>query len=278
MALTPQIRATQGRVLAAAEYTNDLRVTEAVTLTAINFPTEAIRTTQGRVIAGVKYSNDIRVSQARVLIATRGRIENPRLRAWTYTLDGHDMYVLRLGDTETLVYDTYSEQWSTYSSHERNFWRANTGINWLGASEYAEDYGSNVLVGDDTYGLLWFLDPDQGYDDHPRVETVTPQPFTRTVMGQVTARGRDVTPCYQVFLDCDLGAPSSAGTAVTLYTSDDAGHNFDNQGSVTITAADYSQEVFWSSLGQIKAPGRLFKIEDTGAITTIYGLDLRNDA
>lgn len=276
MVATPEVRATQGRVLAGVGYDMDLRVTQAITLTAINYPTEMIRSTQARIIAGVKYSNDIQTSQVRVLTACRGRIENPRLRAWTYTLDGHDMYVLRLGDIETLVYDTYSEQWSTYASGERDFWRANTGINWLGAEEYAEDYGSNVLVGDDTFGILWILDPEQGYDDHPRVEITDPQPFTRTVMGQIPLSGRDKVQCFQLFLDCDVGAPSNSGTSVTLYTSDDAGHTFDNQGNVSIILDDFSQEVFWSSLGQIKAPGRLFKIEDDGAITTIYGLDMRD--
>lgn len=255
---------------------NDLKVTQGITLTAINFPTEELRVTQGRVVSGVKYNNDLRISQARVFGATRGRIDNPRLRAWTYTLDGHDMYVLRLGDTETLVYDTYSEQWSTYTSNVDDVWRASTGINWIGAEDFANTNGSNVLVGDDTFGLVWFLAPELGYDDHPLTTTPDPQPFTRVAMGQLPLSGRDKAPCFQVFLDCDVGVPSSTGTAVTLETSDDAGHNFDNQGSVTITIGDFSKEVFWSSLGQMRAPGRLFKLTDDGAITTIFGLDMRN--
>lgn len=276
MAVTPQVRSTQGGVFTASSFTPKLRTTQALTLTAINFPTESIRTTQDGIMAGALYTPKVRTSQARVLAAVKGRVANPKLRAWTYTLDGHDMYVLRLGESETLVYDTYSEKWSTYTSGSRATWQANTGINWLGAVDYAYQYGSNVLIGDDTYGLLWFLDPTQAYDNHPRSDVLDPQPFTRIVMGQIPLSGRDKTLCHQVFLSCDLGEPSIAGANVTLYTSDDLGNTFDNQGTVTITPGNFSQEVYWSSLGQIRAPGRLFKIVDDGAITSIYGLDMRD--
>lgn len=275
MALTPEIRSTQAGVLAAVEG-NDIRVTQAHILTAINFPTEQVRVTQGRVISALAYGNNIRVTQARVLVAVRGRINNPRLRAWTYTLDGHDMYVLRLGDEETLVFDTYSGQWSTYTSGDENYWRANCGITWVGADAVAQNYGSSVLVGDDTYGRLWILDPEQGYDDDPRDNQDDPVAFSRVAMGQVVLTGREVVPCYEVFLDCDVGAPSLSGSDITLSTSDDAGHTFTSQGTVTLTTDNFDQDVFWSSLGQMRSPGRLFKIEDDGAVTTIYGLELRN--
>jgi len=278
MVATPNIRVTQGEVLTLTDDPSaDTRVTQGQILAIFNYPTEAVHVTQAQTLALTDdVTADIRVTQGQVLAVVRGRIDNPRLRAWTYTIDGHDMYVLRLGDDETLVYDTYSEQWSVYASNVDDVWRANTGINWLGAEDFANDYGSNILVGDDVYGLLWFLSPEQGFDDHPDAVVTAPQAFTRVVMGQLPLSGRDKANCFQVFLDCDVGAPSSTGTAVTLETSDDAGHNFDNQGAVTITLGDYSKEVFWSSLGQMRAPGRLFKLTDDGAITTIFGLDLRN--
>lgn len=273
---TPELRTTQAGVLAAVEG-NDLRVTQAYVMTAINFPTEQLRVTQAGILAAVKSAMDIRVTQAKVLVAGRGRVTNSRVRAWTFTLDGHDFYVLRLGDDETLVYDVYSEQWSCFTSGDLSVWRAQYGINWPGSDNYANTYNSNVLVGDDTLGLVWFLDPNQGYDDHPTEGVVTEQLFNRKVMGQVPLTGRDRVPCYQVFLDCDVGAPTADGTTVTLYTSDDAGHNFDNQGALTIVLDDFSQELYWTSLGQIRAPGRLFRLEDDGAITTIYGLDMRTE-
>ena len=91
----------------------------------------------------------------------------PQARVWTFSLDGHDFYVLRLGDSETLVYDLYSEQWVDWANFQKEFWRANNGQNWAGASKLAYTYGSDVVVGDDTYGLLWFLDPEQPYDQDP---------------------------------------------------------------------------------------------------------------
>jgi hypothetical protein len=63
-----------------------------------------------------KNSMALRVPQADVLAYVRGRIQNPKLRAWTFTLDGHDFYVLRLGMDLTLVYDVYSEQWMDWDA------------------------------------------------------------------------------------------------------------------------------------------------------------------
>lgn len=277
MALTPQIRATQAGILVAETADNDLRVTQAHTLTAINFPTEQLRTTQAGVVVAAKYNNDIRVSQVRTLVAIRGRVDNSKLRAWTFSLDGHDFYVLRLGDDTTLVYDLYSEQWVDWASFGKDFWRPSVGINWTGAAGLADTYGSDVLIGDDTYGLLWFLDPEQPYDQDPdSAEPVQEQYFERITMGQVPMKGREVLPCYAVWLTTDMGDPAYTGAGVTLEISDDAGATFDDMGTVTVTAGVNSPELSWYSLGQIAAPGRLFKITDDGAIARIDGLEMND--
>jgi hypothetical protein len=217
------------------------------------------------------------VKQANVYALGRGRIGNPKTRVWTFTLDGHDYYVLRLGDDLTLVYDVYSEQWMEWADLGLDTWRANVGINWTGGTGLGDYYGSNVLVGDDVYGLLWFLNPNQPYDQHPdSADPVDEIFFDRITMGQVPLVGREVLPCYVAWLTTDMGDPAYTDAGVMLEISDDAGVTFDDMGTVTVTAGDTSPELSWYSLGQITAPGRLFRITDDGAIARIDGMEMND--
>lgn len=302
MVATPETRATQGDALAVTSSTNTIRLTQFDALIALNFPTPFLRTSQmGALAAAKSYAEDtytsqasafvaaangeeLRTSLAAVLVAGRGRVQNPKLRAWTFSLDGHDFYVLRLGILLTLVYDVYSEQWMDWDAFEELYWPVNIGINWVGGVGLLDDigdargWGSNVLIGDDTLGLLWFLDPERPYDesfDGP-LDPVQEKYFTRVTMGQVPITGRQVLPCYAAWLTTDMGDPAYIGAGVTLEISDDAGKTFDNMGLVTVTPGDNSPEVSWYSLGQIQAPGRLFRITDDGAVARIDGLEMND--
>jgi len=268
------VRVTQGGVFASfSSISPEVRVTQARTFTAINFPTEEMRVSQVRITTAETAANDLQVSQARVLVAVSGRTANPRLRDWTFSLDGHDYYVLRLGDDLTLVYDATTEQWVDWADRDYPFWRANVGISWIGGTQLGQNFGSNILVGDDTYGLLWLLDPAQSFDENPDSAAEEQQIyFERIVMGQITLRGREVLPVYSAFLTADMGAPAYEGAGVTLYTSDDAGETFEDHGTVSVTLDDFSPELTWYSLGQAGAPGRLFKLVDDGAVSRIDGL------
>lgn len=274
MALTPQIRSTQAAVRAVTEGVPDLRVSQAVVRTLIGFPAEAIRATQAAVRTLGEPDLDIRVSQAVVRTVVRGRIGNHHVRAWTFTLDGHDFYVLRLGSQETLIYDTTTKQWARFANSDKALWWFSTGRNWLGARLFAGTYGSNIICGDDTLGQLWILDPRQAYDDNPLDDDGEPVNFLRRITGQLVARRTTAIPCYEVFLTADLGDPVLTAPDISLLTSDDGGHTYFDHGTVTITAGDYDQRVAWIGLGQITAPGRLFRIEDSGAVARIDALDM----
>lgn len=242
-----------------------------------NYPSEA-----GQISQLFTRSVDVpeppaRVSQLFVRAIVRGHTENPRIRVWTFTLDGHDFYVLRLGDILTFVYDVYSEQWVDWQDFAHAYWRPSIGTVWNGASALAQSFGSSVVAGDDTWGLLWFLDPNQPYDEHPDYTAPDQEVyFERITMGQVPMRGRENLPCYAAWLTTDMGDPAYDGAGVRLEMSDDAGVTFDDMGYVTITAGANYPELSWYSLGQIEAPGRLFKITDDGAITRIDGLEMND--
>jgi hypothetical protein len=204
-------------------------------------------------------------------------IGNYKVRAFTFTLDGHDFYALRLGETETLVYDTLSQKWAEWNSADLAYWRANSGISWIGAQNLANTYGSDIVVGDNNLGLLWFLDPLQQQDNNTEADG-DPVSFNRRVTGQIALTGHQTINCYAAYLSASVGTPAYIGASVTLSTSDDFGHNYVNQGAVAINALEYNQEIVWRSIGQIASPGRLFLIEDDGAIARIDSLEMNDDA
>jgi hypothetical protein len=219
------------------------------------------------------------VSQSVVRVVYRGRLEDTIVRAWTFTLDGHDFYVLRLNETETLIYDTSTEQWVNWDSHGLPVWRVNCGTNWIEGQSIGFESGSAILAGDDQAGILWALDPERAFDE--AVLSDAPEqtvPFQRIVMGQVPMTGREVLPCYALFLIGDnFGPLTDVFTAqITLEYSDDAGKTYHDAGTIEVTPSTVNQSYEWYSLGQIEAPGRLFRLRDTGVFTRIDSLTMND--
>ena len=241
-----------------------------------NFPSEFTQASQVSIITAADSNVTTDVSQATVFAAGRGRIDNRRIRSWWFTLDGHDFYVLRLGDTETLVYDMSTGQWSTWSSPEMDTLRVNAGINWLGMSRksFQDGHTTNIVSGDDTYGLLWTLNPDRGVDESPRSDRPD-APYTRRVIGGVPMRLRETQKSGAAYITASIGEPQLVGANITLRTSDDNGKTWLSHGTITATAGTWDQEFVWRSLGLIKAPGRIFEITDNGATVRIDALDIR---
>lgn len=267
-----------GALVAAEAVAPEMYVPLSGAFAIVNFPTPFVYGSGvGAAIAATFLAGEIQASYAGVMVVGRGRIDNPKVRAWTFTLDGHDFYVLRLGDNATLVYDLYSQQWMDWSSEDLTFWRPNTGVNWLGGQVFASAYGSDVVVGDDVHGLIYFLDPEQPFDQTP-LDYVEDQEqyFQRIVQGQVPLRGREVLPCYAAWITTDMGDPAYEGAFVTLEISDDAGQTYSSAGGVVVTSGANTPELAWYSLGQIAAPGRLFKIIDDGAVHRIDGLEMED--
>jgi len=261
--------------MAQAEY---VQVPGLSAISLINFPAEFVNAAGLGVVSATRAtSNDFRVTGLEVVSLVKGKTYNPKLRRFTYTLDAHDFYVLRLGDDKTLVFDLYTGQWSSYSSGVSETWKANAGLNWYGAGSIPSVYGSNIIVGDDTYGSLYVLDPEYGVDDNYSGETQST--FDRVATGQIPVRGRDAFPVYSVYLTSALGAPSITPNSVTLEYSDDQGHSWlvaDEPQEMGL--GDYAKEFSWRSLGQARAPGRLFRITDNGAFSRIDSLDVNNES
>jgi hypothetical protein len=267
--------ASQVAVMATTEAEPDVQVSQSAVLALGIYPAEFIQSSQAALSAVTDSVLDIEASQLSILVLAAGRTADPKVCAWTFTQDGHDYYVLRLGTVETLVYDTHAQQWYNWGSGSAGLWRAFTGTNWLGGTGLGGPW-SNVVVGDDGNGALYFLDPNGTYDDSALTGSEDPQPFTRIAQGQIALRGYASVPCYGVELLGSVGdlPEDTTLTAVTLYTSDDRGHTYDDCGTVTVEPGAYDTRVQWQSLGSMTTPGRLFKVVDDGALKRIDGFEM----
>lgn len=272
------VKATQGFSLVAVSSPVDLNVTQAYSLVAVKYPAEFIHSSHVFVNASVRHDMDVRITQLFALVAVKGRVADPRVRAWTFTLDNHDFYVLRLGDADTLVFDLSTEQWSVWGNATSKHWRASTGINWVDNGSFASGFGSNVVAGDETNGTLYFLNPQYPYDDDYIDGDAAPVAFECEAQGQVFLRGPDGIACNTIQLTGSFGDTwDESLTDVTLHYSDDSGRTYINAGTISVTPGDYSARVEWRSLGTMFAPGRIFKVVDAGATPRLDSLDLEND-
>jgi hypothetical protein len=239
-------------------------------------PAAEIDSSQLTGLVSVTTAMTMQVSQLGVMVSAMGRVADPRVRAWTFTLEGHDYYILRLGNIETLVYDTHSEQWYVWGSDTDSLWRAYYGTSWQGGRALAGNYAS-VVVGDDGNGALYFLDPNGEYDDDALFGAATPRPFERIATAQlVLPIGYEYIPCFGVELFGSIGQSLTVGATVDLRTSDDRGITFISAGALTLTPDDHDQRLDWGSLGQMVAPGRLFQVVDYGALQRVDALEMED--
>ena len=275
-------RASEARVFSIFKHASDELLAPGLkAFVLLGYPSIAEQVDQVRTLSPLKRASPIDISEATVMALVKGRVADPKVRIWTFTLDGHDMVVLRLGDLVTLVYDAYSEQWVEWTSKQSGAWRANTGITWNGGQQFGDIYGSNIVAGDDTFGRLWFLDPEFPYDEAPDpTRGAQHLDFDRIVTGQVLAKGRQNIPCYAVFLSGDNYGFSVTGItpSIVLEISDDQGRNFITLDALPVeTDLTIDNPYGWYSLGQISQPGRIFRITDNGVLTRIDTLEMNDD-
>jgi hypothetical protein len=268
------IAAEQSRTLVGVTQNDQIDVEQARMYVGGRIPAQDISAEQARMSVGVRQNDSINTQQARMFVAAKGRIDNRRLRAWTFSLDGHDFYVLRLGQDSTLVYDKSTDSWSKWNGASLAFLRAHVGTNWLGMgrNSLAANALTNVVAGDDDQPYLWSMNPNVGYDED--VATTAQTSFPRKVLGGLPMKTRKTQPIGAAYLTVDAGDPQMSGAAFTLRTSDDYGKTWINHGSVLVDS-DTAQEIVWRSLGLLRQPGKAFEISDDGASVRIDSLEIR---
>lgn len=278
---------TQNLLLAAVPSTSSAgggtATSELVMLAAFPPPaTKHVRATQNVMLAAVDRDGvpNPATSQLVVLAAYRtGSVQNLTQRAWTFTLDGHTMYVITLGDRGTFVYDQSTGEWAKWQTEGHSGWNMEIGTTWQ----------NRVIAADQNDPILWELDPTSFVDDGFK-------PQTRKVTGGLPVRGRAFPSNYAFSLVASLGEPNVPTAenhsvvpgqdpetvhlvepTVRLRFSDDQGKTFTDAGTLTIIPGDFVQDLEWRSLGTMRSPGRVFEITDTGAIVRIDGADAETD-
>lgn len=262
MVATTGIRTTQSFGLAAIRaVTTNLRLTQNYSLVALNFKTKGINNTQSFVQVALKTATTIKNTQTYVLVALFRGAGDHRLRAWTFTQDNHDFYVLNLGSIQTLVYDKWSQRWAQWKSPGINTWLPSDGCQWQNA-------GFNVCCSS-TDGSIYQIDPT-GRKDYNTT------PITSVVIGGLTERFRNYTQCYMAELAVSEGAPPAGidptTVGITLRVGDTL--NFVSAGQVAGQASGTFDTMRWYGLGLIRSPGVIFELTDTGYARRIDGLDI----
>lgn len=251
------------------------RASQIVTMAVINFPSDEVQAFQSITQAVNVREDNPRVMQAFMMVVVRGLPEWPVCRAWTFTLDEHDYYVLNTV-LETLVCDLSVDPpaWFVWGSGDSKLWRGLIGKQWVATLPNEDGFGTNILVGDRVNGSLYFLNPQLPTDDNPDFDRDDVVPFRRVITGQLVVRGRSAIPCYGVEM---IGSPpqiyNDTFNTVELLISDDRGASYVSCGAIAVEDTAYDQRFDWLSLGSMEAPGRLFRVEDYGALTRVDDLE-----
>jgi hypothetical protein len=255
-------------------------------LALYNFSTPEVYSTQLRSIVAFREPAVINGTQLRSVVVCRGRTAQPNLVAWTFTLDGHDFYALRMGDDTTLIYDANTQQWAEWgedlpvgdgTTNTNARWVLSTGLNWQGIGALAYEVGTDIVAGDDTFGAVYVFDAtdDEDYSSY----SGSTAPFTRVVQGQLTMAGRDSIPIWGVQLSGSVGEQWTGDLInVELQSSDDMGNSYFSHGINTVSQGAYDFRLDWNSLGMMNNPGRLFKVIDNGAMVRVDALDTYDGA
>lgn len=250
-------------LLLAARGTDDSqpRVSQLVVLAAYGPPqTQFGRSPQLQLLvarAGEEGQVVVRSSQLQLLVAYgTGIPQQSRSDAWPYTLDGHSFYVLPLGPEGDWAYDAVTRQWAQLQT------QGFAGLNFC----HGVMWGQRIFGGDLLYPALYELDPNQPQDEGFR-------PVIHVVTGAVATRSPNLVGCANFRLTASAGALSDPTTVVSLEFSDNSGNDFIGPFDISMAAGAADQPLLWSALGSFGAPGRIFRVTDSGGMLSIYGAD-----
>lgn len=186
-----------------------------------------------------------------------------RKRAWTFTLDGHTFYVLDLGQEGTFVWDKTTKQWAQFITQGYTAWNFCNGCMW----------GQRIIAGDQLTTDIWEMLPGSSLFDNGATEIV------HVVTGGVATRSRIYHSVDSFRLACSAGKVlDAAGANVTLSFSDDQGNTWTAMDTLNLPQGNFGQEIAWIGLGAFSAPGRIFKITDSGGFLRIDGADAGIDS
>jgi hypothetical protein len=172
--------------------------------------------------------------------------------AFVFEQTGHKFFCVRL-DGETLCYDVATREWSEFGSFQKGNFRPRSAVQLHGVP----------LLGDDTSGTVWRLDPD-AYDDAGQPIAKIFTAFQPVQDGSFTL---DV-----IHLDADFGSTPAlvgqgADPTVEVRTSRDGGRTWsDWRQSKLGRQGQYRARAAWRRFGSFDAPGAIFEFRCTDPV------------
>lgn len=189
------------------------------------------------------------------VVFTTGAAESSRQRAWTFDFDGHTFYVLDLGAAGSLVYDLTTGQWSRFvTAGYGGHWDMKNGFHWR--------TGKMVVAGQAGTGTIHYMDSDSFFDEGWR-------PVDYEVRGVLPVSGTDYHRQYALRLVGSAGQTADdVAPVLRMQFSDDNGVTWSEEHALPLKQ-DTRQRIEFRSLGAFTAPGRIFRIYDSGGIKFI---------
>ena len=208
---------------------------------------------------------------------------NPESEPWSlgYQMNGHLFYVLTLpaGATpSTWVYDLTTGMWHRRTDDSGFNYRARGFAFWSSVNnQYAlmGDYAKNII-----YRVTPYIYSDSD-PSNPEAANVN-IPWTRSWRALATGQNNlKRTAHHSLQLDCETGVQSGldpvADPQITLRWSDDGGHTWSNNHTISMGAsANYSNRVIWRRLGMTtKLRDRVYEVSGSDPVKiAIMGAEL----
>lgn len=246
--------------------TNFTRIPQAPTLVVYDLTDHArgSRIAQAPVLVVQSGAGTPRIPQSPIVVVyNEGPTSDFTLRAWPFTLDGHQMYALSLGSTYgTYVFDVLTSQWAQWQTQGYEpVWNAVQGCMWL----------DRIVALDTNSGDVWEVDPEGDLDEGFR-------PVKRSATALLSARARGTRTLGAITVNGTVGFPTGETPTVTLRFSDNGGRAWVTMPSQEVLATDDDasplQLLAWRSLGSFGQPGRIIEIIDEGAMVKLSDTDM----
>jgi len=179
--------------------------------------------------------------------------------AWTYQLEGHEIYVISFPTLDlTWAYDTSTTMWHKW------LWSDNNNTYHRHRGNCAALFQGKVLVGDHSNGKLYELDPDVYTDDGQMTRRLRRCPHI------VTDFQRQYFEELQIQFQPGVGLSTGQGDdpQAMLRWSSDGGSTWSNEHWVSIGAqGKYNNRAIWRRLGW--ARDRVYEVVVTDPIKAV---------
>jgi len=186
-------------------------------------------------------------------------VEASELAAWTFSIPGHEFYVLRIGSVATWVYDLSEpgERWTTWDSYGLSYWRAQIGCN----------IGDTVLACDAESAQVFTVSVDEDQDGDE---------YFATEFSAILPAAEAPQSVANLVLNCAQGLAPRTGEGseptVQMKWSDNGANSFTDWRERPMGATgNYNRLPRWNGLGRVPAHfDRIFRFRCSDPIDRVF--------